>query len=262
MEAIINGQVGFNKGFSKNSLLGFPKQRVISGVSAYGQAGITNWLDAGRLDTITLNAGRVSRWIDWVGGVDFTQNSAGQQPLYNSSYVDFNGKPSVQADTNVRHLVSVASIAQMFLQGKWFLACVLKPTAFNVNALGMSVFGFYGVFLDIAPLLMWFASTNNQIRWGDTITVSETSNLNPYIVIITSEGKICLNGVITTFPSNFNNKERAIIRLFRSVQNVALVENQTNFLGHIGELIVGSGEMNDADIIRWSNNINANYLIY
>jgi hypothetical protein len=262
MAATINGQVGFNKGFSKNSLLGFPKQKVISGISAYGQSGITNWLDASRFDTITLNAGRVAGWVDWVGGANFTQGTAGSQPLYIASHANFNNLPSIQSDSNSRQLIGSTG-GQMFLRGNWFLACTLQPSSFNTQLTG--VFGTFAnsdIPSDLRPDLVWFSSTNNQIQWGASGIVSETSNLNPYIVIITSEGKICLNGVITTFVFNFNNRTAQINRIFRYLGGLLATANARNFLGHLGELIVGSGEMNDADILRWSDNINANYLIY
>jgi hypothetical protein len=263
MADTINSEVGFAKGFSKSSLLSIPKRKIKTGVSAYGQQGIVNWWDANRLDTITLNAGRVSRWRDWVGGVDFIQNTAGNQPLYVPSHAGFNGKSSVQADTNARFMNTTLSQRKSQLSGNWFLAFIHDPTAFQTQP-GIFGFGRFTVNYtgtDGDPTIRWFSSTNDEIQWGLTSIVSTPSNLDPYIVVITREGKICLNGVITTFPSNFNNRVSQLNSLFR-VLGSGTGQAPANYLGHFAELIIGSGEMSDADILRWSDNINANYLIY
>jgi hypothetical protein len=261
MADTINSEVGFAKGFSKNSLLSIPKRKVKTGVSAYGQQGILNWWDANRLDTITLNAGRVSRWRDWVGNTAFTgAGTATNHPLYVPSYAGFNGKSSLLAGST-----SVMSAGRTcHLQGNWFLAFVLDPTSFNTNPPGL--FGFQRTTLtytatDDDPSIRWFNSTNNEIQWGGTAIISITSNLNPYIVVITSEGKISLNGVIYSFSPNFNNRTNQLNNLFRNYGSGG-TGPLYNYLGYFAELIIGSGEMSDADIIRWSDNINANYLIY
>jgi hypothetical protein len=264
MADTINSEVGFAKGFSKSSLLSIPKRKVKTGVSAYGQSGVIHWLDANRFDTLTLNAGRVSSWRDWVGGVDFIQNTAGSQPLYVASHANFNNKPSVFSDTVPKALATVVTQKQIFLRDNWFLACILQPSAYNTSSAGTGVFGTSlnaNIAVDTQPGLMWFGSTNNSIQWGASGVVSTPSNLNPYIVVITNNGKISLNGVISTF-ANFNNKTTALNRLFRYLGTVLASSNALNYLGHFSELIIGSGEMSDADILRWSDNINANYLIY
>lgn len=112
------------KGFQSKSrqFNGFPNLNFQVNNEAYGFSGCTFWLDAAYGTNTQTDLAAVSTWQSKIGEIRFTQATAGNQPRYYLSDINFNNLPSINYQSSARKLISNNSIGLLLNSSIAFVA--------------------------------------------------------------------------------------------------------------------------------------------
>jgi hypothetical protein len=242
------------KGFSDSSrnkeFHGFPNLNFQMNNEAYGFSGCTFWLDAASGLNTQTNGANISSWRDKVMGVQFTQATAGNQPTFTASNVNFNGLPSVQFDST--RLLTGGSVS--FPEA--FTICFVCKVDANSSVLNRIFSNTTTAGIQFCPggltPIGLYTSTTPYIQ-------GTTADALPHIIIISSSGynqtcTIIVDGVLEVTGS-IPNVISTLSVLSGSTANYGM-------RGSIAEIILFNNYLDVNSSTRLSDNINSKYAIY
>jgi len=237
------------KGFNNRQTNGFPN---INFGGNYGQAYNFSrcllWLDAAYGTSTIVNGANVSSWQDKINGVQYTQGTAGNQPIYVSSDASFNNFPVIDFGDNLTKRLNGST---SFGLGSTTLAIIVRMTRTNEvsNSLIIgdgSQAGFSGAGAAVNVTGFGFYNV------GTALTKSNVEDTSTHIVIA-NRNFIIVDGV---------NQTSATSTLTQNFTSIGSTNGDSTPCCLISEILIYDYIMGTDDGIRLSDNINAKYLKY
>lgn len=241
------------KGFGNKSRAfnGFPNLNFQVNNEAYGFSGCTFWLDAAYGLNTNTDLAAVSSWQSRIGGITFTQATAGNQPRYIASNANFNNYPTVESNdgaTTAKFMNGPIRIAtgSTFVFIAKYNAINSINAAFGTTGSNEISIGLGGTFSGLnGPYVMFNAASPYS---------ATTESTNSKIVIITPSG-IWVNG----------SKEYSGTTLINQTSVIQILGNFSsttqNLNGHLAEAIIYNTDYSNS-ATSLSANINSKYAIY
>lgn len=238
------------KGFNNRQQHSFPN---INFGGNYGQAYNFSrcllWLDAAYGTSTVVNGANVSSWQDKINGVQYTQGTAAQQPIYVLSDSNFNNLPVI----NFRNAPSINNLRSTtsFALGTGTLAIVMRAatntqTSKNLILGDGSTIGFASGGANASITGYGFYNGNVPL----TRTNIEDANMH---IVIANRDCIIIDGV---------NQTSAVSNTFLNFTVIGGGDGNNFISALIAEILIYDYTISETDAIQLSNNINAKYLKY
>lgn len=231
-----------------NGFNGFPALNFQMNNEAYGFTGCTFWLDAAYGTNTQTDLAAVSIWQTRIGGMTFTQATAGNQPRFIATDVTYNNYPIIEFVGTSKRVTSNYS----FPLGLTVAAVANYSTINTINSFIGSTQNTYSVF--IAGSAAGFNGCG--ISDGGSIFTGTTENTNVKIFILT-KSLIVVNGISEGGTAPTWNTSFQFDQIGMRQANTSASLN-----GKISEIIMFNYEMTLSDCQRLSTNINSKYAIY
>jgi hypothetical protein len=235
------------KGFNNRQQNSFVNLNFAGDRSAYGQGGCMFWLRADFGLNTQTNGASVSSWTDYISGYNFVQATAGSQPVLRTSQAEYNNLPVIdfypslsQRNLGISGGVVTAFRTFVFVANYDSIRDVNNIVTFgstNRIALGGTSAGWNGVSL----------LSNNVFTTGTTESTSVK-------IAVISTNLIMVNGVTESTAAN------RITWGFNLIAEGAL--GVGHLRGKVAEILCFENELNEAQALALSNNINSKYVIY
>lgn len=243
------------KGFQNKSrqFNGFPNLNFQVNNEAYGFSGCKFWLDAAYGTNTQTNLAAVSSWTDKISNTTFTQETAGNQPRYNSSNILYNNLPTIESQGNTRRLENTTG----FPLGKTvaFIA--------NYNTISATINSVYSIYYtsNINPYGFFAVGGNssgvNGVTFRDVNLTyhSGTTESTSVKIVVATPNAIYVNGVKESSSYNgIGNYSIGIILGNSTARNDSLQ-------GHLAEIISWNNDYTGSETII-SDRLNTKYAIY
>jgi hypothetical protein len=233
---------------------GFPNLNFQMNNEAYGFSGCTFWLDAAYGLNTQTDLDDVNSWKDRIRNIEFNQQTAASQPRLILSNANFNNKPTVQATSTARTLLSqsgadmdsnktIAVIAKINTSTNSSPVIGTSTTVntnillggTNANALGIGIYDAEGA-------------------TGATLITSTVEDASAHISVLNAN-RIIVDGVQVATGS----------ALVPTTQMNRLFGSGTfsrGLIGDIAEVIIFNYLFNENECIELSYNLNIKYALY
>jgi hypothetical protein len=235
------------KGFNNKQQNSFVNLNFAGDRSAYGQGGCMFWMRADFGLNTQTNGANVSSWTDYINGYNFVQATAGSQPVLRTAQAEYNNLPVID-------FYPSASERSMPISGG--VVTAFRTFAFIAN---------YDSIRDINNIVNF--GTANRIALGginagyngvsllnnSTLTSGTTESTSVKIAVI-STNLIMVNSVTESTAAN---------RIDFGFNQISGAQGGFGGLrGKVAEILCFENELNEAQALALSNNINAKYAIY
>lgn len=236
------------KGFANKSrqFNGFPNLNFQVNNEAYGFSGCTFWLDASYGLNTQTDLAAVSSWQSKIGGITFTQATAGNQPRLILSSTAYNNNPVIECQDGLRFMNSNRSFNG--------ITCAFIANYDTLNGLNV----------------LFSLDNQNNVYCGGSVAgpngfgvrraavyyTGTTENINPKICVISTFG-IMVNEIVE-LSQTVNRIDFASSTLFGYPTSDAT----TRLYGKLGELLFFNKDFTQNEAIALSSRINSKYAIY
>jgi hypothetical protein len=238
---------------------GFPNLNFQMNNEAYGFSGCTFWLDAAYGLNTQTNLGAVSSWKDRIGGIDFVQATAGNQPRLVLSDADFNNYPSIEFYTSVRNLVSITGGCAV--NNKTTMVYVFKKiNNSSATTYANLLFGLTstGAGAGLFPRFVLGTSVTSGVGYSNGATAIQWYSTTPFdtnshIIIVNKDNYIDNGTALTPIGTYIINST------FNAINGQGA---QVQFTFKLAEIISINNVLDEMNCIELSNRINSKYAIY